>query len=507
MAFLTLNNYPIPVVPGNTGDIEETGNRNTAFDGSARRSIISSKNTWQLETKQLKEIYAEAVKKLIRGDGDAWPFDLDPYSHKGLGFEDGTAVYTIEEEFGADGDPVDDAGKYGGSLAMWANILNMLPADSRNAENAPTGYSSINGATLSGDTSNYWQGTKSLKVVTDAVGGDKEGAYANDIDPGAGSAGNTYSGSVYLKGNSGGEQVSLNLFDVTNTVQGAATNVVLTNPNTWYRVKCSITIGGSDCRALRLRLQETNIDSNITWYADGFQIEDKDHVTSWVDGSRGTPRLRTYRISNFKSPDLTFNFWTKGPVNGYAGNSYFAYINQEGGANSLSLFGRYDATNRIYFITRYDNTPHTLQYDGAWDGTWKMVTFVLRENPETGENKKEIYIDGTRVAYANPTNTPLYHLYDFMDIGWAATAGNVMRGNMDDLLIVPFAAPEEMIEAWYNWGRAMSSYPFVVLGGDIIPGNELEVQGETRNITNVPYFENGEYKGNAVRIQFRLRGR
>lgn len=512
MAFLTLNGTAIPIKKCEES-VVEMGERARVFGGRYALARRASKRRWKLVTPPLSEVQAEMIRGMILGNGQHWLYDAHTYSTKGLAAS--TDVTTIRAAAGADGDPVYDENgiaeaKYGdGALAVEAGTTNLCAADARDAENAPTGYTAVNGATLSANTTHYWQGSKSLKVVTDAVGGGgtEEGAYAN-INPGGGSDGKTYQGTVYVKGDTGGESVIVRFRDVTNGVWGSSTTKVLTNANTWYRITASFTISGGDSAFLYLLVRETTDGSNITYYCDGWQIEEASMPTSWVDGTRAAGDLRYPNtvIENWSS--MSYAAWVKLPTENPSANAYL--LGMRGSASDgtdverVYLYRGSGANNLVLYTQSLGGT-HTLTYATTpWDDDWHHVAFVLRQNPETGEYAKELFFDGSSVAtYATADSLPLFADPTAFILGsWYA--GSHMGGVLDDLVILPYAVTEAWVTAHDALGAAMSALPRLLMAGDILAADDINVIGEVGSITSAPFRDAGTWRNNGRVLSFTL---
>ena len=145
-------------------------------------------------------------------------------------------------------------------------------------------------------------------------------------------------------------------------------------------------------------------------------------------------------------------------------------------AGTVSL-SRSSAANDLKFST-IDSGTHTLTKSSAWDGisNFKMITAVIRGNPETGENAKELYYNGSSAASESSTSTaqiPDMSTVNEVSVGNDGGDQQVWTGLVDDLLIVPYAATSDIVSAWYGMGKAMSPLPKVYVDGDIIPDDAL----------------------------------
>ena len=84
MSFLTVNGVDVPVAMSWKGVDAPIGDDVRAFSGrllSRRRAVARS---WDVKTPPLSFSEAEAIRALVMGYGDAWSFDADLYSGKGL---------------------------------------------------------------------------------------------------------------------------------------------------------------------------------------------------------------------------------------------------------------------------------------------------------------------------------------------------------------------------------------------------------------------------------------
>jgi hypothetical protein len=135
------------------------------------------------------------------------------------------------------------------------------------------------GVTLSSSTEQFWQGSRSLKVVCDGtVAG--QGQYYQWYTYGL-SPGKTYTGSVYVKGTAGAT-LALNLVERTDTGigTGGGASVNLTATGGWDRVVATFTAGATGrCANMRVIVNGTLA---TTFYVDGFQLEEGSVATEWT---------------------------------------------------------------------------------------------------------------------------------------------------------------------------------------------------------------------------------
>lgn len=162
---------------------------------------------------------------------------------------------------------------------------NLLSANQASVETDITGFTKINaGDTISRDTTQYWTGSASLKTVTPGST-NREGFYTSGINA---SANTQYTGSAYVKGSG---DVTLRLYDFTNSVYQ---DFNMTLSSSWTRFSVTLTTGASPVTDLRLYVLTNSVQA-LTFYTDGFQIEEGSSATDWyLPGEGGS----TYSIGS-----------------------------------------------------------------------------------------------------------------------------------------------------------------------------------------------------------------
>tara|TARA_R110000824_G_scaffold31342_4_gene102129 strand:- start:1386 stop:2393 length:1008 start_codon:yes stop_codon:yes gene_type:complete len=174
--------------------------------------------------------------------------------------------------------------------------------------------------------------------------------------------------------------------------------------------------------------------------------------------------------------DLTVSAWVSDATSSPSGDKYIFYSDQGGNTVALS---RGNGANNVNFTTVNSAGTHSLTKTTAWTGVgnFHMITAVLRINPETGENCKELYYNGSSAASESNTTTsriPDLSSSSFdVGVGNDGDGGGQFPGYIDDLIIVPYAATSDIVSAWYAMGKAMSPLPKVYVDGDVIPDDTL----------------------------------
>lgn len=197
-----------------------------------------------------------------------------------------------------------------------------------------------------------------------------------------------------------------------------------------------------------------------------FQIEEKPFPTSFVDSTRGWPRLM-YPPSILNDNAGTISFWCKHLVhpsnwtNGQNENGYYFAINKDKSSSYANI------TDALCLVRMNKSTTHIrLLAADASKAKWTYdVPFDYDENWhhyaiswDKVSNKIKFYIDGEIKVNASPTAwfsslSSLEHFFAlgswYVDSGWYGTPGIVL----DELRIDKVARTPDEIMAWYYQGR------------------------------------------------------
>lgn len=504
MAYLRLNGWTVPVQAESTNEEPiEIGDRERAFDGTLLNTRRAIKRRWTCRTTMVRELISRALRGLVFGEGHAFPFDADLYSTKGLAPLSSTGV-TVRLGTAADGAPVSGEGIFGGSVAVEEVRSNVLTANQSNVETNTSGFTSIDGATLTQDAGAYWQGTKSLKVVTSAAVNTVRGGFFTANASATPSA--AYVGSLYVYSASVGS-VRVRLEDSFNSVNGSFTTYALV-PGQWLRLTTTaLTVGGAGA-VVNLRVEESTADAGLTFYVDGMQIELGAFATSWVTGgtTRASPASYRYPGEAFGTVDLTINLWTLGqpsPTTA-ATRAFTAVVNPAPGsaASDIIALQRGSGTDVYTLITRVSDATNNLSTAAAPGAS--MLTVVLRRNPETGETKQAIYVNGVSVATSSAAIPDLSRGVQHIFIGAEAGGLTLWNGRIDDLQILPYAAPAAQIAAWYAYGRSACVSPRVEMDGDIAPDDRVRVEGQVTGQASQGFSDAGVWRTNGQVLSLTL---
>lgn len=169
-------------------------------------------------------------------------------------------------------------------LPFQEGTTNLLTANQASVETDTTGFNVSSGTTISRDTTEYWHGAASLKVVTDgsiANQGVATSGAATTVSP------NTkYSCSAWVKGSG---SVLIRGRDDTGTFTDSS---AITLTSAWQRLTVTHTTSATAANMWLSVL--TSGTQAITFYADGLQIEQKAYATEFVLG--GITRLDSPQV-------------------------------------------------------------------------------------------------------------------------------------------------------------------------------------------------------------------
>jgi hypothetical protein len=517
MVFLKVNDWQLDLGLAAGYEPKIVGGRRPAYDGTPITARSGWPRRWRFATTPLGVLDAEGLIGVVMGKGEHWRYDSpwesddttigsDFYSTIGTtptGTTEATVVpgYDLQdppvrvyEE--ASGEPESKFG--GGALRVDPSTENLLGADSRDAENAPTGFTVYLGATLAAETTIRVQGSKSLKVTTSSTL--RSGFYVSKATAPSGTT--TYTGSFYLYSTE-----ALPIRVVLNDISLSTIDTYTTTANVWERFEITHTTSASPT-FLRLYVQHNAAVSGKIFYCDMLQIENTDYATAWVDGTRASGILR-HDLSPIPR-NLTVSMWARGPTASPTGNSYLWII--RGGditTKSYVYARRQTATNNIQFLWFNGSSSDSLTYGSPWDGDWHHVAFVMCSNLG-GSSFAGIYYDGTLVASDSAaSNYPILNTHGINRLYTGSQAGSGhWIGSLDEVLVLPFAMGADQISALANRTLALPPYPRVELTGDF--GLHLDEQGVVAEGVDSPraryvgLVDSGTYKGYLRRVDFEL---
>ncbi len=280
---------------------------------------------------------------------------------------------------------------------------NLLTANQTSAETDLSGFVAFGSTTISRDTTEHWQGGASLKVVCPGTTGG-EGVFVAY----PATSNTAYTGSVWLKGSG---TFGVELRDDTNAVYH--TPKVVTLNGDWQRVVTNPLAYGSTAGNLLLIVWGTN-PSGATFYADGWQLEQKPYATSWSPGSK-TSVVPIMTADNAPSPYVASTSFTQYPGQyafyAFDGNpdtvshsdanpALPATFNIDLGANNGRVVTSYDYAPQMTYATR---CPKDWLFQGSNDGI-NWTTLDARTN-YTG------WVSNISPSFFSFTNTKAYRYY------------------------------------------------------------------------------------------------
>jgi hypothetical protein len=180
-----------------------------------------------------------------------------------------------------------------------------------------------------------------------------------------------------------------------------------------------------------------------------------------------------------------------------------------GVAPNYVALARPSSSADLLFTTRDvdANNPDTLTATGVCDGDWHMFTAIVRANPQSGENAKELYVDGT-IDQSTASLTGTYDARQVTSIRVGHTgSGFQWLGRIDQLLILPFAASAGLVSSWWSlFSSAVTpAFPRMRVEGGIVTDNYVEATGRVTNIRNLQAASAAVWRNNMRVVEFELR--
>lgn len=540
MPFLQLNGLTVQILDSKTS-LRSTliGDMTRGLGQSMRKTERAQKRVWSMRAKVQREADAIALIGMLLGRGhglafdryaDDLEFDQEFYTGTAGGLLPSTAAVGTHYVLGSgDGSAeaagrtytVTNDGKYGARAVSvdsgpGANILTEDLADCIE----PSDWTGINAFSI--ETSPVFVASAqfaALSVISDGTT-----PWGLSSAPVAAAAATAYVGDIYVRGLCDPTQpmtVSAYLRDEVNAIDGTPVAVTLdVGPSEWKRIKnVTLTTGGGSPTVALYITADTGIFDATQFWISGASVRAGTHSPAWSSPSAGAPagnyQFRGSVIQGWK--DMTINMWLSRPATFSAARTIleaFAAKVETGWPAfprvRLDIVG--DGSNVVRFQTRdHFNHEDTIATTGtAFPATHAlvMVTAVMKHNPRSGEVKKEIWLNGTRHATSSPALLPDFTSANTLSVLCnQAGAEEWSGGVLDDLIMVPWAAPSAQIAAWYASTRSQATFPHLVASGDALEGagaHEVLVYGAVDNALHAVAVLGGATRINAREIEFTL---
>jgi hypothetical protein len=314
-------------------------------------------------------------------------------------------------------------GRFSGAVAVEEGTTNLVPSNRLKFE----GWTVYGGAQVT-RTQNveFPEIGRNDATRIRTTGGTNTLKYYTSI--GRSIADQAYTGSVYIK-NIGSKPVRF------YTQFGP---IVTVNPREWTRAIASGV--GNGTSQFQLRFQALNADDNLDFIAWGPQAEHKPFATSFVDGTRKDGVLALDK-NIFQLP-ITISVWAKVGTTA-KGSTVFCYANSNDGSN-IKL---YPHKNEINFgMQSSSDIRHQIIVEPEFWDKWHLYTAIY------SDSGARFFIDGELKHIM--TNTPTTDRKNFV-FGREPGGGNLSSILLDKLLILPYAATDEEIKAWYHSNAPM----------------------------------------------------
>ncbi len=481
MAHLNINGIEVPIA---TNDGIDQEYRDDNIDGEFSQGGVylrvrgDYKKKWSFKTTPLALALSNPLKDMLNGGGKNWSMNNTLYSSKGkkLTYSRASTKYDESGAIHNSGIQCDEAGQFGTDrcIGLHRGCTNLLTDNEASIETTSGGWGVLGGGvvTLTQDATQYWHGTKSLKVVTD-------GAAASQ---GAGGAALTvvtvnlkYTASAWVKGTAGQNLRIVILEYTAASAYVGETQTTFTATGSWQRVQVSRTFGATGAKS-KIYIRNNGTYA-YTYYIDGAQLERtyyNEGATPWQLPS--TPRANEFCYTGYDYSYLngfTVSFWAyitsqmKDYVSNYAPRLFTTWCNYASPHDFLQL---YHSQSSAYWVVYH--------YDGTTSGTATAADSLTA----TGWNHFRIsydYNNSTIKLYINNvlavTVTSAY-IPSVAKNGFALVIGNYQNSDSTtpyyyantkfaDVQILDFPTDE-------NWLSpttfAHSLLPFLKVHGDLV---------------------------------------
>lgn len=328
--------------------------------------------------------------------------------------------------------------------AYQKNLLTQNQATGGDTLGDTTGFTAFRSATITRDTTEVWNGTGSIKVVT---------PNAQDLEGVQGAVqatiGKIYTFSAYLKG-SGTIKLAM-----SGNVTAYSSDITLTSTWTRYQFAWACDLAAPSCRVV------TSGQQSATFYIDGLQLEEGTTASDWalpeVDYSNAVlnPSAWTFEAH------IDFDALKK------TGGYLFAHYN---GSSNVDRIACYGSSTTLYFIPYNVSGTAT----SGCNVSIASVTGIKSLKLLLDASKCVIWIDGVKVREVTTgINKPSSYLYPLY-VGCSNAASGAFGGYISNLRISRIARtdtemaytgqllPDEYTAYYSDMRHSISSRPFLI---------------------------------------------
>lgn len=341
-------------------------------------------------------------------------------------------------------------GKFGKGVLIEEGTTNLLTINQSTVEENTSGFSSYRNAVLSKDTSEFWEGSASLKVVTPGTQS-SEGVLITI--PGSYNPGDILSASIHIKGSG-----YIRFYMGDNQI-GMSSRSYMTLDNTWRTLTVTYALRGTYPIRPFIGIL-TNITQNAVFYIDGLQVEQKPYPTSFTDSTRANEVLTVPTEGVLNPQEGTIECWwtpinqpsntiisqsTSPPIlqvgNYYANNSWVLWA-----WGGLKFYARGDnASGWTYSGTIIDNLD--------WYSLDTPVHFAIKWS---NGNTFEIFMNGIKYGTCISSTFFTGIAGNYISLGCKNASSGKTNAIYDDIRISSIARTDEEIKAAYESGKPLA---------------------------------------------------
>lgn len=467
MAFLTVNGFTVPLAAGSFDEGERDlggAGAHRAWLGTGRRERRTIKRTFRGETAPLVHADALAIEHLAMGDGDGWPFDGDFYSARGRvpssiagcalipsTAADGLAVADRKIGLGADR-PRDDE-RAAGRRARWLRHDRRVLSVGRRCRAHDRDRLSLRGRVVR-------QGGDKRRRQRRARGAsDRKRCRCRRC---------RLPRIVWLMSPTAAI-LRLLVRNVTTAADGVPLTAVL-SPLTWTRAVGFGPPAFAPGDSLALVVTESVPDSGLTFYADAFQLEPTAFSTAWTSAASRLAGALQYAAPFDARDEVTLAFWAKRGDLSVARTLAFARF-PRGAAVDVGLWARTPGGGSSDLSVSLYSQPlgASATAAGAFSSlSWRHFAIVLRRAPASGLPNVQIFVNGVLAASSALPGVEIdldFRTFGPLHLG-AFYGVEQFNGEIDEVHVLPWAAPAGQIAALAAATRTYAVQPRAIAGGD-----------------------------------------
>lgn len=545
MPFLTVNGFTVPVVDHNWEEIE-FGSREDAFSGRSILNRRSTKRQINCKTAMLSATELEAVRGIIRGDGQVWSYDQENYYapsgmapslvygtpyrlDPNLRYDDavgdggellprvidrmqGAVPTTTFVQESTTKFPVGYNGADGGAFWFDPPTTNLMPVGNFAAVAAPANAPTDTG---SGDIYDFsrtaaagnalWRNSTFLDCTPTAVGQPVSLSFEGRASSPSGAANMTF---------------AIEFYNAANALQSTQSYSITIAGTSWRRFMLGAVRSNVLWTKCKILLTDATVSVHSTYYRL-WQFENNIRPTMYTPNGAARTLATGFRYNlaryavNFAQTGFAVLMWTPMPNAFYSTNTTMGIFTLgdtgiDGGATGEHRIGlEANLLSNTRFLARGADLTYGNSIRQGATGAWRLQGLIYRPSAPSapwGLVENGVASFQTPAAVNNIDPSQLINLY----VGGTGDSGGAMQNPawcpIDEVMFFPFEITDAQLANIAARTTGFGNvFPRIEVSGDIVNGRKMICHGMVKGGGYTPQMRNGVWQKNVGQLEFSLR--